>query len=210
MELVKYEHACFTVEKDGQLLVVDPGNFSGDFIAPADVVAVVFTHEHADHFDRDQLASIIDKNPDAIIVAHPSITNQIEVFQTRSINAGDRITIGPFDLEFFGGEHALIHAGIPAIANLGVMVNDLLYYPGDSFALPSDRSVDTLAIPAAAPWMKMSEAMDYLAAVRPRFAFPTHDAILSSEGQALADRLLGIVAEQNNIDYRRLDGPIQI
>ena len=25
MKLTKYEHACFTVEKDGKLLVVDPG-----------------------------------------------------------------------------------------------------------------------------------------------------------------------------------------
>lgn len=210
MQLVKYEHACFTVEKDGQLLVVDPGNFSSDFIAPAGVVAVVITHEHADHFDRDLLAAIIDKNPEALIVAHSSITTNIEVFQTRSVDVGDRVSIGPFDLEFFGGEHAMIHADIPVIINLGVMINDLLYYPGDSFTLPDNRSVDTLAIPAAAPWMKLSEAMDYLAAVRPRFAFPTHDAILSSEGQALADRLLGMVAEQNNIDYRRLDGPLEI
>lgn len=210
MQLVKYEHACFTVEKDGQLLVVDPGNFSGDFIAPADVVAIVITHEHADHFDHDQLAAIIDKNPDAVIVAHPSITSQIEVFQTHSVNVGDKITVGPFDLEFFGGEHAVIHADIPSITNLGVMVNDLLYYPGDSFALPDGRSVDTLAIPAAAPWMKISEAMDYLTAIRPRFAFPTHDAVLSSQGQALADRLLGMVAEQNNIDYHRLSEPIEI
>lgn len=210
MQLVKYEHACFTVEKDDQLLVVDPGNFSSDFIAPSGVVAVVVTHEHADHFDRDLLAAIIDKNPDAVIVAHPSITSHIEVFQTRSINVGDKLSIGPFDLEFFGGEHAVIHADMPVIANLGVMINDLLYYPGDSFALPDNRSVDTLAIPAAAPWMKLSEAMDYLTAVRPRFAFPTHDAILSSEGQTLADRLLGMVAAENNIDYRRLDGPLEI
>lgn len=210
MQLVKYEHACFTVEKDGQLLVVDPGNFSGDFIVPAGVVAVVITHEHADHFDRDLVASIIDKNPEALIMAHSSVTNNIEVFQTHSVDVGDRVSVGPFDLEFFGGEHAVIHADIPVIINLGVMINDLLYYPGDSFTLPDNRSVDTLAIPAAAPWMKLSEAMDYLAAVHPRFAFPTHDAILSSEGQALADRLLGMVAEQNNIDYRRLEGPLEI
>ena len=210
MKLVKYEHACFTVEKDGQLLVVDPGNFSSDFIAPAGVVAVVITHEHPDHFDHDQLAAIIDKNPEAVIVAHPSITSQIEVFQTRSAMAGDKLNVGPFDLEFFGGQHAVIHQNYPTIANLGVMINDLLYYPGDSFELPGDASVDTLALPATAPWMKMSEAMDYLIAVHPRLAFPTHDAILSDEGRAIADRLLGMTAQKNNIEYRRLDGPLEI
>jgi L-ascorbate metabolism protein UlaG (beta-lactamase superfamily) len=46
MQLTKYEHACFTVEKDGQLLVVDPGNFTTDFIAPEHVVGIVITHSH--------------------------------------------------------------------------------------------------------------------------------------------------------------------
>jgi L-ascorbate metabolism protein UlaG (beta-lactamase superfamily) len=210
MELTKYEHACFTVEKDGKLLVVDPGNYSSDFLAPENVVAVVITHEHADHFDHEQLAGIIDKNPDAIIVAHPSITAQIEVFETHSIEVGDTFEVGPFRLEFFGGEHAVIHSSLPAITNLGVMINDLLYYPGDSFALPDGRSVDTLAIPAAAPWMKIGEAMDFLAAVHPRLAFPTHDAILSSAGKELADRLLGAVAGQNGTDYRRLSDSLEI
>ncbi|MFI5212748.1 MAG: MBL fold metallo-hydrolase, partial [Candidatus Saccharimonadales bacterium] len=109
MQLTKYNHACFTVEKDMQLLVVDPGNFSTDFIAPENVVAVVLTHEHADHFDPNLLATIIDKNPEAVIIAHPSITDKIAVFQTRSVEVGDAITIGPFDLAFYGGVHALIH-----------------------------------------------------------------------------------------------------
>jgi L-ascorbate metabolism protein UlaG (beta-lactamase superfamily) len=55
MKLTKYEHACFTVEKDDQVLVVDPGSFSSDFIAPAGVVAIVVTHEHGDNFDPEQI-----------------------------------------------------------------------------------------------------------------------------------------------------------
>lgn len=210
MQLTKYEHACFTVEKNEQILVVDPGNFSTDFIAPAGVVAIVFTHEHPDHFDQELLAAIVDKNPDAVIIAHSSITSQIEVFETKRVEAGARITVGPFDLAFFGGEHAQIHASIPTIANLGVMVNDLLYYPGDSFMLPGNLSVDTLAIPAAAPWMKLGEAMDFLAAVQPRLVFPTHDAILSDEGKALSDRMLRSIAEPRGIIYRRLTATLPL
>lgn len=209
MKLTKYEHACFTVEKDGQVLVVDPGNFSSDFIAPENVVAVVITHEHADHFDHEQLASIIDKNPNAIIIGHPDITSRVDVFETKSVIAGDSVAIGPFDLRFFGGEHATIYTDMPAVANLGVLINDLLYYPGDSFFIP-DTEVDTLALPVAAPWLKISEAMDFLAAIRPRFAFPTHDAVASDIGKGLADRIIGSVAETNNISYARLNESIEL
>jgi L-ascorbate metabolism protein UlaG (beta-lactamase superfamily) len=209
MKITKYEHACFTVEKDDQILVVDPGVFTTDFIAPENVVGIVITHEHSDHFDHEQLAAIIDKNPDAVIVGHEAITSNIEVFETRTVKAGDKITVGEFELEFFGGEHALIHTSKPVVANLGVMINELLYFPGDSFTQP-DKSVDTLAVPASAPWMKMSEAMDFLAAVHPRFAFPTHDAILSNTGKELADVWLGGIAATNDIEYKRLESPVEI
>lgn len=209
MELIKYQHACFTVEQDDQILIVDPGEFSADFIAPDRVVGVVITHTHSDHFDHDQLAAIMDKNPDAVIVSHSEVTEKIEVFTTKTVVAGDVLEVGAFRLEFFGGEHAQIYPTIPPIANLGVMINELLYYPGDSFTLP-EKPVDTLALPAAAPWMKASEAMDFLTAVNPRLAFPTHDAILSIEGKEIADNLLGMTAQQSGTEYKRLEEPLSI
>jgi len=209
MKLTKYEHACFTVEKDGQVLVVDPGGLSPDFIAPAGVVAVVYTHDHFDHFNHEILESIIDKNPEAIVVAHPSITSKIEVFSTQAVTSGETITVGPFTLAFCGDVHALTHASVPPAPNLGIMINELLYYPGDSFTLPG-QPVDTLALPVDAPWMMLGEAMDFLTAVKPRLAFSTHDALLSPAGQEVVDNWLNRYAAANDIEYKRLDTPIEI
>lgn len=209
MRITKYQHACFTVEHDEKVLVVDPGAFSTDFIAPEHVVAVVITHEHGDHFDHDQLAAIIDKNPDAVILAHESIISQVVTGEVHSVAPGDVTTVGPFSLEFFGGQHALIHKNTPVIANIGVLINDLLYYPGDSFVLPG-KPVDTLALPASAPWMKISEAMDYLSTVQPRLAFPTHDAILSDTGKSITDMWLKKAADENDIEYKRIEDPIEV
>ena len=203
MNVTKYEHACFTVEKDGQVIVVDPGAYTTDFIAPSDVVAIVITHDHPDHFDAELISAVIDKNPEAVIIGDASITNQIEAFETMPVSAGDTLEMGPFHLEFFGGQHASIDAGMPVPPNLGVMIDELLYYPGDSFYIPEDHSIDTLALPVAAPWLKISEVTAFLTAVHPRIAFPTHDAILSNTGKELADRLLGSVAEANDILYVR-------
>lgn len=207
MKLTKYEHACFSVEHDGMTLIVDPGNFTTDFIAPEGVVAVVITHEHSDHFDHEQLTAIIDKNPDAIIISHPTITAQIEAFESRAVLPGDHVSIGPFELSFYGGEHAIIHADIPAVANIGVLINDLLYYPGDSLVRP-DVPVDTLALPIGAPWLKLSEAIDFVRDVSPRFVFPTHDAVLSDIGKSLPDRL--VPALTPNTLYERIERTIDI
>lgn len=202
--LTKYEHACFTIEKDGQILVIDPGVYTTDFIAPDHVVGIVITHDHADHYDEELVTAIIDKNPDAMIVGHPSVIDSIEAFQTLTVEPSDSLSLGPFELEFFGGTHATIADTMPAPANLGVMIESLLYYPGDSFTVPEDRYVDTLALPVAAPWLKISEVIDFLHAVHPHTAFPTHDAILSSSGQALVDRLLKAEADKVDTTYVRI------
>lgn len=207
MELTKYEHACFTLAKDNQVLVVDPGGWTTDFTAPDHVIAVVITHEHADHFDTELIAAILDKNPEAIIVAPESVTKHIEAFPTRTVSAGDTAAFGAFALRFIGGTHATIHPSMPSITNLGVIINELIYHPGDSFALP-DQAVDTLALPVSAPWLKISETIDFLTTVKPRFTFPAHDAILSSAGKELADRLVGSYAKNVGTEYRRIDGEI--
>lgn len=209
MQLTKYGHACFTVEKDEQIIVVDPGEFSSDFIAPENVVAVIITHEHDDHFDSEQLAAIIDKNPEAVVIGPEAVTSKIEAFATRVAQPGESTQIGDFTLEFFGGDHATIHPSIPAVQNIGVLINDLLYYPGDSFTLP-ERSIDTLALPVAAPWLKISESMDFLTTIRPRFAFPTHDAILSNVGREITDDRMDATASNIGVTYSRLTSPITI
>ena len=118
MRLTKYEHACFTLEKDGKLLVVDPGAFTTDLPALENVVAIVVTHEHSDHFDPTALGALIAHNPDAVIYAHEAITRQLgDTLPTHAVAPGETIESGSFTVEFLGGEHAVIHPDIPIVAN---------------------------------------------------------------------------------------------
>jgi hypothetical protein len=149
------------------------------------------------------LQSIVDGNPNATIVTNASVATQLGEFNTHVVDAGDSAKFGTFNLDFFGGQHAQISPDIHAISNIGVIINDYLYYPGDSFVAP-EKPVQALAIPAAAPWMKFSEAAGFLTIIEPKFVFPTHDTILSDEGKQLADRMLGAVAEKTGARYERL------
>lgn len=213
MKLTKYEHACFTVEQDGKLLVVDPGVWTTDLGSPENVIAIVVSHEHPDHFDVNALGALIAHNPEAKIYAHENITRQFgedgETLPYESVDVGETVTIEPFTLDFFGGDHATIHPDMPIVPNLGIMINDKVFYPGDSFVNP-EKAVDVLALPVAAPWMKISEALDYLLAVKPRLAFPTHDAVLSAVGKQLADNLAPTFAEKTGARYERLTEPLEI
>ena len=205
IKLTKYEHACFTLETAGEVLVVDPGTYTSDFVVTDIIAAVVITHEHADHFDPDLLATIFTKNPNAVLVSLQGIIDRLPEYKSKAVSPGDTIDIGPFTLRFFGGKHALIHSSMPAIDNIGVLINNTVYYPGDSFTLPN-TPIDVLALPVGAPWLKMSESMDFLAAIKPLLVFPTHDAVLSDIGKALPDHLLPAIAKKVGAQYKRIDG----
>jgi L-ascorbate metabolism protein UlaG (beta-lactamase superfamily) len=204
MKLTKYEHACLLLELNGKKAIIDPGVYSKSLGTPSDVVAVVITHEHPDHFNNDTVKSIVASNPDVQIIADESLADKFEGLNFHAVSPGLGIESGPFHFEFFGGEHALIHPSIPIIPNLGVMVNDTLYYPGDSYSLPH-KMVPVLALPTDAPWLKLRETVDFLSDVKPEWAFSTHDVFASDEGHDLIDRMLGGFAQKVGSEYRRLE-----
>jgi L-ascorbate metabolism protein UlaG (beta-lactamase superfamily) len=210
VKLTKFEHACFAVEESGQSLIVDPGDFTSDFVVPDNVAAVVITHEHGDHFDIEKLRTIIDSNPDAIVVAHESIISRLDNFKTQAVAASSGIKIGGFELEFYGGTHARITKDWQPIPNLGVRINSRLYYPGDSFALPDGVPIEVLAVPAAAPWMKISEATEFIESLKPKMVFPTHDALLSAIGKKSVDKWLTLSSNNVGARYTRVIGTIEL
>ncbi|MEH0934115.1 hypothetical protein [Micromonospora psammae] len=89
-----------------------------------------------------------------------------------------------------GGRHAAIHDGQPDCANLGYVVDDELYHPGDSLHLPG-RPVRTLLLPAQVFWLKLTEAIGFARAVGARQVHPIHDAQLNDRGLASVDGWFG-------------------
>ncbi|MGZ6004868.1 MAG: MBL fold metallo-hydrolase [Candidatus Saccharimonadales bacterium] len=204
MKITKYEHACLVIEDGGKKLVIDPGMYAESLPKGLDNVSgIVITHVHKDHFSPQNIQNIVEHNPDVEICTTQEVADELKNLKVHVVDSGLGCKAGSFELEFFGGKHAVVHKSIPINQNVGVMVNSKFYYPGDSFTLP-ERPVEVLAVPSGGPWMKAAEAIDFMLAVKPKNAFPTHNIHLSEEGQKLADWLLGEAAANANIGYRAL------
>ncbi len=201
MKVTKQEHACLLIESAGKMLVVDPGNFTTLLVGLNDVVAIVITHEHQDHWTIGQLEAILDRNPQARIFGPAGVAAAASGFIAASestvevVKAGDTVAVEPFTLRFFGSEHAVIHSSIPVVDNVGVLIDDELYYAGDSYTIPEGVEVGTLAVPAGAPWLKIGEVMDYVVAVAPRRSFPVHEMVLSAAGKTMSNARIQIATE---------------
>ncbi|WP_395242843.1 MBL fold metallo-hydrolase [Agromyces sp. MMS24-K17] len=206
MRITKHEHAALEVVDDDATLIIDPGKFTPLFDDATGVAAVVVTHEHDDHWTPEQLDGIRAKSPHVRILGPDGVVRAAAAagIEVERVAPGDAVEVGPFRLRFFGGKHAVIHESLPVIDNVGVLVNDALYYAGDSFVEPG-VPVEVLAAPANAPWMKVSEVMDYVVAVAPRQAFGTHEMLLSPPGKALANARLTWATEQGGGTYSALE-----
>jgi len=200
VKLTKYEHACLTLEKAGSTLVIDPGAFTMPLSDVYGVVAIVITHEHADHWTTEQLTRLLTNNPGARILGPEGVALAATDHDIEVVHHGDRLEIEPFVLEFFGEKHAVIHETIPIVDNVGVLVDDEFYYGGDSYTVP-DRTVGTLAAPVGAPWLKIGEAMDYVLAVAPRRALPVHEAPVSKIGRDMNNARLEWAVQQGGGEY---------
>jgi L-ascorbate metabolism protein UlaG (beta-lactamase superfamily) len=201
MKLTKMEHSALLIELGGQKLFVDPGSFTTALTETAGTVAVVITHEHADHWTPEQLARILEMSPDAVIYGPAGVAAAASDYDITVVKAGDAVEAGPFTLRFFGGTHAVIHPSIPVVDNIGVLINDELYYAGDSFFVPDGVEVGTLAVPAGAPWLKISEVIDYVLAVKPRRSFPAHEMLLSRAGKDMSNARIRTATEQGGGEF---------
>jgi len=204
MKLTKFEHACLVLEKEGSCLVIDPGMFTTPLTDLTEVVAIVITHEHADHWTAEQLLRIQERNPHARIFGPAGVAAAASEFAIEVVAHGDRIEVGPFTLEFFGEKHAVIHESIPIVDNVAVLVDGSFYYAGDSYTLPR-VPVRTLAVPIGAPWLKIGDAMDYVLAIAPRNSFPVHDAPLSQIGKGMTQSRIEAMTKQVGGEYHLLE-----
>ncbi|WLQ45206.1 MBL fold metallo-hydrolase [Streptomyces laculatispora] len=192
LTLTKKVHSCIRLEKAGRTLVIDPGGFS-EQDAAVGAEAILVTHEHPDHFDEERLRAGLEANPAAEIWTLRSVAGQLGAAfpgRVHTVGHGDTFTAAGFDVQVHGELHAVIHPDIPRITNIGFLVDDSLFHPGDALTVP-DRPVDTLMLPVMAPWNKISEVIDYVREVKPRRAIDIHDALLTDLARPIYDTQIG-------------------
>ena len=183
VQITHYGQSCLLVDTGAARLLFDPGSYSTGFESVTGLDAVLITHQHADHLDPERLGPLLAGNPDARLVVDPGAAGQLGERPHEVVQSGASIQIAGSRIDVLGGEHAVIHPDIPVVANNAYLIDGTHLHPGDSFT-PPPAPVDVLFLPTGAPWLKLSEAVDYLRAVAPRTAVPIHEAVLSRPAMA--------------------------
>ncbi len=203
MFVTKLEHSGMIVEVNGKKLVFDPVEFAETLPELREVVAVVITHGHADHLQPEKVAAILDLNPEAKVFAPADAVADLP--NAIVVQGGEEVEVEGFNLKFFGKDHAEVLTGKVPCQNIGVVVNDRLENPGDSFDLLNvDDAHEVLLVPEVAPWCKVVENMEFIKLAKPKMVIPVHDGLLSAMGKPIYDNFLRMAAEEVGAEFAPL------
>jgi L-ascorbate metabolism protein UlaG (beta-lactamase superfamily) len=195
MRLTHLGHACLLVETGGARLLVDPGTLSRGWETLSDLDAVLVTHAHPDHVDQEKLPQLLEANDGARLLVEPELSAEMTKvgIEAAPLHPDETVEVRGVTVTGQGGRHAVIHADIPRIGNVGMLVRadgePTLFHPGDAYEYTPD-GVDVLAVPLNAPWSAFKETVEFTRAVAPRVAVPIHDGLLNDTGRALYLRQL--------------------
>ncbi len=198
MRIIHFGHSCVLLETGSARLLIDPGTFASGFEVVRDLAAVLITHQHPDHLDAAKLPALMAANPQAQLVVDEGsapVVRKLGLDPT-VLRPGEHLDVGGIAVHVTGGQHAVIHQDIPVIPNNGYVIDHgAFYHPGDSLVVP-EQQVDVVGVPTAAPWLKASEAVEFLRSVGPRAAVPIHEAVLGSAGTGLYYGLLNMLSPE--------------
>ena len=191
MRITKFGHACVrlqatTADGEDAVVVLDPGGFTEPEAVDGATV-VLITHEHADHYAAETL-----RRTDAPVFTIEAVAAKIRedapdvAERVTVVSPGDTLDLG-IPATVVGEKHAVIHPELPHFDNSGYLLDlgDItVFHPGDALTVPS-QDVDLLLLPVSAPWLKVSECIDYAREVGAQRSLGIHDAIYSDTGHAV-------------------------
>jgi L-ascorbate metabolism protein UlaG (beta-lactamase superfamily) len=195
MQITHFGHACVLLDfGDRNRVLIDPGSYSTGFETVRDLAAVLVTHEHPDHLDLDRLPRLLRDNPRARLIVDPGSAQRLAQagIDHHTAIPGQTLDHGT-PIEVLGGDHAVIHPDLPAVANNGYLFQDLVLHPGDAFDAPSG-DVKLLLLPTGGPWMKPSDGIDFMRALEPELVVPIHQAGLAPVHRQLHYQLFQALA----------------
>ena len=186
-------HASFRIETRAGIVYIDP--YRVDDPAPADLILI--THDHFDHFSREDVVRLAGRRTTAIGPA--TVTEQLKG-RTVSIRPGETIEVDELEVQALPAYNTnkLDSSGRPFHAReagwLGFVLRDgarRIYHSGDTDVIPEmDQAagVDVALLPVSGTYvMSPLEAAEAARRIDPAVAVPMHwGTVIGSEADARA------------------------
>ncbi len=159
MRVTKYPQSCLVVEKGPTRVLIDPGSIAMGKHKLADfgkLDAVLYTHEHQDHFDQSILDDL--KEQGIKIYANASTAKLIGE-GAEVVQSGQKFKVGEFEIEPFDLAHCPMgEMGGEPPQNTGYFIDGYFFDAGDGYEA-SGRTAKVAALAIAGPTITLDGAV---------------------------------------------------
>jgi L-ascorbate metabolism protein UlaG (beta-lactamase superfamily) len=209
MKIQKLGQSCLLIEEGNERLIIDPGKYSfapiaerePEDVGPVDVMLI--THEHQDHFWTEAIKRILEMKVPRI-ASHTSIQELLlkENISAEVVPEGEKRTFGAFRIQTVAAPHEALPRPVPA--NIGFLINETLFHPGDSLTFSLQEPCPVLALPVVAPWLTAKWAFETAIKLKPKIVIPIHDAAIKDFSLETLYRMFQEGLAQHGIEFHPL------
>jgi L-ascorbate metabolism protein UlaG (beta-lactamase superfamily) len=188
MKITRFPQSCILLERDGQRIVIDPGE---DFLKShtieelQGVKAVLYTHQHSDHFVAEISSALHEQG--AALYANAATAKLIGTDDCTTVKSLDSFTVAGFAVVAYEIAHCLLPNGEPGPQNTGYVVDGVFFHPGDGKDMGElSLQVASMALPIAGPDISMLDAFTFAKQVGAQMAIPIHYDKLGANAEVYA------------------------
>lgn len=198
MKITRYFQSCLLIEEGTARLMIDPSGHEATRLADfGHLDAVMYTHEHGDHFDAD-LAQQFSANG-AKLYANAATAQKMKTDPT-IVENGQEFEAGGVKIKAIELPHCKMWDGGAGPQNTGYLINDRLFHSGDGAVLDG-LSVEILALPITGPDVSLKDAFDFAAQLKAKTLIPVHYDYIGTKPEVFAELARG----QFGLDAKVLD-----
>ncbi len=186
MKLTRYFQSCLLVEDGDARVLIDPsGQDADNYDKFGKLDAVIYTHEHMDHFDPDMAEKFVGDG--VKIYANASTAKQMKT-QPEIVSDEQEFEVSGLKVQARELPHCLMVNGDTSVQNTGYLFAERLFHPGDGKELDG-LNVEILAAPISGPDISLHDAYAFTMQVGAKQVVPIHYDFLGGNPDFLARSL---------------------
>lgn len=201
MNITKYPQSCFILEKNGERIIIDPGNFVAEKYKIEDlpeVEGVLITHRHADHL-YPPLVQALSRDGAVPVIANQDVAEFLgDDVVTNIVRDEEELGVAGFTVKAYERTHVPMPDGSEGPQNTGFLVDDTFFHGGDT-ADVSGISAKVAAIPIAGPDISPRDAFRMAEEINPEIAIPMHYSYFIADPEFFAQ-----LSQRYGVNYRMI------
>jgi L-ascorbate metabolism protein UlaG (beta-lactamase superfamily) len=183
MKISRFFQSCLLIEDNDTRILIDSSSHDAEnYDNFGKLDAVLFTHEHPDHFDAELAQKFMDSGVAAYV--NESTAKHMKT-QANVVKDGQEFQIKNIKVRARELPHCLMVDGSQGPQNTGYLINGKLFHSGDGVSI-ENLNTEILAAPISGPDVSLHDAHAFAMQTSAKVFIPIHYDIIGTKPEVFA------------------------